>query len=96
MASSEQNFAQKDIPLGYEQVTGLSSAKALTVPNGAKRALITATTQAVRWRDDGTNPTSSVGMPLAVNVTILYTGDLSALKFIEQTASAVLNVSYYG
>jgi hypothetical protein len=53
-------------------------------------------TQAVRWRDDGTNPTATVGMPLAVGDTLfLDTSALAVVKFIEQTASAKLNVSYY-
>jgi hypothetical protein len=52
-------------PLGYQQITSLSSATALTVPTGATVAVIIPETQAIRWRDDGTNPTASVGMPLA-------------------------------
>ena len=90
--------------LGYQQITDLSSVKSLTVPvidptTGltvkANFALITPNTQGVRWRDDGANPTSSVGMPLPANVTLQYDGDLSKIKFIEQTGSAVLNISYY-
>jgi hypothetical protein len=61
----------------------------------ANFALITPDTNGVRWRDDGTAPTSSVGMPLAAGVTLQYDGDLSKIQFIESTASAVLNVSYY-
>lgn len=81
--------------LGYQQITSLSSAKALTVPVGTTRAVIVAEVQPVRWRDDGTNPTASVGMPLAVAAVLSYDGDLSRIKFIETTASAVLNISYY-
>lgn len=88
---------------GYQQITSLSSAVGLTVPQrdatglNAKPviALITAETQGVRWRDDGVNPTASVGMPLAAGVTLQYDGDLNKIKFIEQTASAKLNISYY-
>jgi hypothetical protein len=58
-------------------------------------ALITPETQAVRWRDDDVNPTASVGMPLAAGVTLQYDGDLTKIKFIEQTAGAKINVSYY-
>lgn len=83
-------------PRGYQQITSLSSAASLTVPSGAKRALIIAESQAVRWRDDGTNPTSSVGMTLSVGETLDYRGDLSSIKFIESAASAKLNISYYG
>lgn len=81
--------------LGYQQITSLSSASALTVPSGATMALIVPETQAVRWRDDGTNPTASVGMPVAVGESLNYDGDLSRIRFIQQTASAVLNISYY-
>ena len=81
--------------LGYQQITSLSASTALTVPVGATMALIVAETQAVRWRDDGTAPTASVGMPLATGASLSYDGDLKAIRFIQQTASAVLNVSYY-
>ena len=89
--------------LGYQQITSLSAATGLTVPtrdlNGLNQkpviALITPETQAVRWRDDDVNPTASVGMPLAAGVTLQYDGDLTKIKFIEQTAGAKINVSYY-
>lgn len=81
--------------LGYQQITSLSASTALTVPPGATMALIVAETQAVRWRDDGTAPTASVGMPLATGVSLSYDGDLRTIRFIQQTASATLNVSYY-
>jgi hypothetical protein len=88
---------------GYQQITSLSSAASLTVPsvdvNGLSArptiAIITPETQAVRWRDDGVAPTASVGMPLAVGVTLQYDGDLTKIQFFEQVASAKLNVSYY-
>jgi len=81
--------------LGYQQITSLSSATGLTPPQGTTMALIVAETQGVRWRDDGTNPTASVGMPIAAGAYLNYDGDLNRIKFIEQTASAKLNVSYY-
>jgi hypothetical protein len=83
--------------LGYQQITSLSAATALTVPNGACLALVSPETQAVRWRDDGVSPTATVGYPLAVGAELRYDGDaMGALKFIEQTASAKINVVYYG
>jgi len=81
--------------LGYQQITSLSAAAALTVPSGATLAIITPETQAVRWRDDGTNPTSAVGMPVPISTVLSYDGDLQRIRFIEQAASAKLNVSYY-
>jgi hypothetical protein len=58
-------------------------------------ALITPEGQAVRWRDDNVAPTSSVGMPLPVGVTLQYDGDLTMIRFIEQVGGAKLNISYY-
>jgi hypothetical protein len=81
--------------LGYQQITSLSASAALTVPAGATRAIITSEAQGVRWRDDGVAPTASVGMILPVLVTLSYDGDLNRIQFIQQAASAILNVSYY-
>lgn len=89
--------------LGYQQITTLTSATSLTVPitdvNGLSCrpsiAIITPETQAVRWRDDGIAPSATVGMPLAVGVTLQYDGDLTKIQFFEQVASAKLNISYY-
>ena len=81
--------------LGYQQITSLSAAAALTVPSGATLAIITPESQAVRWRDDGTDPTSAVGMPVPISTVLSYDGDLQRIRFIEQAASAKLNISYY-
>jgi hypothetical protein len=81
--------------LGYQQISTVSSSIGLTVPTGATLAVITPESQAVRWRDDGTAPTSSVGMPLPLFTVLSYDGDLQKIRFIEQAASAKLNISYY-
>lgn len=82
-------------PLGYEQITGLSAVKNLSPPGGARFALITPESQAVRYRDDDTDPTASVGMRLTVGTYLEYTGNLGTIRFIEEAASAKLNVIYY-
>lgn len=83
--------------LGYQQITSLSAAVGLTIPDGTVLALITCETQAVRWRDDGTDPTASIGYPLATATELQYAAaQLPELKFIEQAASATLNICYYG
>jgi hypothetical protein len=87
---------------GYQQIT-VNTAKTLTVPTNAPDglnarpvfALIVAEVAGVRWRDDGTAPTASVGMPLAVGVPLQYDGDLTKIQFIQQSAGAIINVSYY-
>lgn len=82
-------------PKGFQNVTGLNVAKTLTPPVGAAFAVINAETQGVRWRDDGVAPTTTVGMLLNKDVEFVYQGNLAAIQFIEITASATLNVSYY-
>jgi hypothetical protein len=89
---------------GYQQITVLSAAVGLTVPAAGvvpasqqkpTSARIIPQTQAVRWRDDGTAPTATVGQPLAVGSELIYSGDLNKIQFIEQTASAALNITYF-
>lgn len=89
--------------MGYQQITNVSGSTALTVPirdfqgsSGTPTlAVIRCETQAVRWRDDGVAPSATVGMPLAIGDVLEYDGDLNAIRFFEQAASAKLNVSYY-
>lgn len=83
------------VPLGFQQLSSLASATGLTVPAGAQEAFIVCTGQTVYWRDDGTPPTASIGIPLAVSTPFAYTGKLSAIQFIQSAASAICNVSYY-
>ena len=92
---STQVVAGVDTPCGYQQITSLSAAQALTVPANARWALIVPQTQAVRWRDDA-DPSATVGIPLVPGQVLQYTGNLKSIKFIEQTASAALNIAYYG
>lgn len=85
----------KLVPLGYQQIT-LSAATGLTVPAGANVAVISVETAGLRWRDDGTNPTSSIGMPIASGaVPFEYWGDLSTFVMIAQTGTPLVDVSYY-
>lgn len=81
-------------PAGYIQLTSLGSAVGIGSGSG-RVALIQCLNQKVRWRDDGTNPTTSVGMVIHPGETIFYTGNLRAIKFIEETAGAELNISLY-
>ena len=88
--------------LGYQQITP-NTATGLTVPanapDGSKQqatfAIITPEGQNVRWRDDGTDPTASVGMPIFVGTSLLYDGNLTNLRFINMVTGCRVNVSYY-
>lgn len=83
------------IALGYEQITGLNTVKGLTPPDGATLVVLNVETKSIRWRDDGTSPTASVGMELFASDTFIYNGELTRIRFIEEAASAKINVSYY-
>ena len=87
----------QDVPNGYQQLVAsdISSAVALTVPAGTRFAVLQAEGDDVRYRDDGVNPTGSVGMIIAVGTPVVYTANPTALKVIRESASSILNVSYY-
>lgn len=99
-----QSNYNADKALGYRQFTAgsIDTAKLLSlipggIPAGACMALIQCEEQAVRWRDDGVAPTTSVGYPLPAGGELAYTsGSFPRLQFISQTAGAVLNVAFYG
>ena len=83
-------------PLGYVQLSSLSSATGLgAIPAGAIMCLIACENANVRWRDDGTNPTSSVGMLFSAGQEFQYSGNLAAIKFIAVSGSPVLDVTFY-
>lgn len=88
-------------PLGYQQITSLVAPVSLTVPGSAtgtmpaRIAVIQCEAQPVRWRDDGVVPNSTTGMRLLVGDELRYDGDLKNIRFIEETAGAILNISYY-
>ncbi len=91
-------------PCGYQQIVAatLDTGAQLTIPNITPPAgqrpqyvIMVAEGQNVRWRDDGTAPTSTVGMLLPTNTPVFYDGPLTALRFISATAGAILNISFY-
>lgn len=85
-------------PLGYQQIsaTTLASATNLSPPDGARVADIQVDTATVRYRDDGTAPTTAIGIQLFNGLAPLsYSGNLAAIQFIAVSGSPVLNVTYY-
>ena len=84
-------------PKGYEQIADPAASTALTVPAGSTCALIQAQDADVRWRDDGTAPTASVGEKLCAESDIWIEGAarLAAFRVIRTVAGADVNVSYY-
>lgn len=86
-------------PTGYQQLTVSTTSVGLTVPATvaeANFALIRCSTNDVRWRDDGTDPTATVGVPLKANETLEYDGRLRVIEFIRSgAADATLDITYY-
>lgn len=79
-------------PAGYQQIA-IDSVSELDVPENATTAILTVEGAAARYRDDGGDPTATVGNPLAADAPFYYTGDLRALRVIG--AGAKLNVNFY-
>lgn len=94
---------QRCVPLACTQISVLTAAVGLTTGNAtidaqiakANLVLISPETQAVRFRDDGTDPTAAVGQPIAAGTTLEYMGTISAVKVIQQAATAKLNCAFY-
>lgn len=84
---------------GYEQVTVSTTAVGLTVPAGTIRAVLVVEDQPLRFRLDGTNPTSTVGMLAKADkeIEIFSKEVLEAFKAIRDGGTdAVLSVHYFG
>lgn len=82
--------------LKYVQMSGLDSVKSLPdIPPDAMIATVIPEGAGVRMRKDGSDPTSTVGMPIPVGGGAkLFGSEISSARFIQQTASATLNVEY--
>jgi hypothetical protein len=99
------------VALGYCQQTSVSTAVGLNsgsgacasgIPAGAVLAVVEVESQTARWRDDGTAPTASVGMPLAAGAPYTFTSQvtddnaLADVKLIPETGSMTVDATFYG
>ena len=102
----QSNFLA-EVPLGYAQLTSIDSSTLVStatfgsgaagIPAGTVLLLVTPQTQAIRWRDDGTAPTTAVGYPTPVGAELRFTAaSLPALRVISQVAGAAVNLVAYG
>jgi hypothetical protein len=82
--------------ISFQQINGPAAATLLTVPAKAKAALISADTQPVRLRFDGTDPTTAIGHLIANGDHLFVSGDIKNIKVIQTTATALVNVTYFG
>ena len=103
VGGSQQVVTGNRRPLGYQQLTlDSSTAQALTLPTaipGYTANFCVIDNQdasvAVRWRDDGTDPTTALGNRIPAGGQFQYAGDLAKIKFIGESATPKLNVSVY-
>lgn len=84
--------------LGYTQITNLSAAVGVgTIPAGTETVVLQAQTQNVRYRDDGTAASATVGMILVALTMYEFTvAQVASMSFFETAASGALNISFYG
>ena len=88
------------VPLAGSQF-GLSvnTATKLTFPTGTTVAVCTVESQSVRYADDGTVPTASVGTLVqigsVVTIRLLPMTAASNVQFIGTTSGATLDCMYY-
>lgn len=86
------------VPLAPTQTIVVSgTAQGLTVPAGATMAVLSVVTGNVRYRDDGTTPTATVGLTLMPGPPFIYTGALGAIQFILPTGvgAATVTAAFY-
>jgi hypothetical protein len=96
-----QNVHPKPLtPLGYQQLTSFDGAAVgLDVPKDCTHIFWRAQTAGFRWRDDGTDPTTTVGQLVSeLDPGDFYPGnpqELGPLRIIATGGTAVLNACFY-
>lgn len=83
-------------PLGYVQITDLSSVVSPNPPIGSKLAVVKVENFGIRYTDDGQDPTATFGMPIEAGDGLIYNAEMNSIKVIEQEPGAVLNILFYG
>lgn len=78
-------------PIGdHDSVDDLSTAVAMTPPEGGTQLLIQAIAQNIRYTLDGTTPTASIGFVMFADAepVIIRVGAGGSITLIEETAGA--------
>lgn len=83
--------------ISYEQITSLSSATGLNIPANASMVWLQAETSNIRYKLEGGTPTAASGMIMrSTEPPIEIQTALAPMKFIQEAAGAILNVTYFG
>lgn len=97
------------MPAGYQSITAtsgtavgftiasISASSGVPSPLPAPNfAYIICQAVSARWRDDGTDPSALVGMPLPANTLLQYDGDPRKIKFFTDAgAQTIIHASLY-
>jgi hypothetical protein len=99
-ARAQVTGSLRAVPLGYCQLSAISVATALSacsggIPGGATAMVFQVTTTSARYRDDGTNPTAALGLPIATGINVFYTGTLSKFVIIPTAATSTIDILFY-
>lgn len=94
---------QQMVIKGYQQLTVSTVALALTLPAGPiRKAIVNVEANPIRYREDGTAPTASIGMLVIASATVapfitICGPSVGQFRVIRQgAADAILNVTYIG
>jgi hypothetical protein len=84
------------MPGTFQTITPSISTE-LTIPSGAKMAEVGVEVAPIRWRDDDTDPSATVGHLVQPGTTLIIVGSyrMAAIEFIDVSAASTLSVSYY-
>jgi hypothetical protein len=86
-------------PKGYQQINSdqLATSQPLNVPAGATRAVVQNNgAQSARYRNDGSDPTGTVGQRLSGGDTLEINSSLASYRFIREAEGVQLDIAYYG
>ncbi len=73
----------------------ITSATPLTVPAGARYATVCAKTASLNYTTDGTTPTASLGMTLAVGACVALSGPKVLAGFQAISATGTLDAEFF-
>ena len=82
---------------GHQKLAVDATVRSLTVPNDVNFSQIKVETAAIRYRIDGTDPATAVGVLVSAGdaFTVYGADTLAQIKMVEATSTdAVINVSY--
>jgi hypothetical protein len=96
MAQGERGTTASYVDYEFEKITvadtaiGVTASKLTSTPPTAARLLVTVETQPIRYRTDGTNPTTTDGILqiAGTSFTIYGTRNISRLRMIRSTGSS--------